>query len=75
MTYVNTGLFYFAVLLIVVFSIFPFYYAIITSLKTGTAIFTINYLPRDIDFSNYVNVLTGRTFIRNLGRRVSIICE
>ena len=72
MTYVKTGLFYFAVLLIVVFSIFPFYYAIITSLKTGTAIFTINYLPRDIDFSNYVNVLTGRTFIRNLGNSVLI---
>ena len=72
MTYVKTGLFYFAVLLIVVFSIFPFYYAIITSLKTGTAIFTINYLPRDIDFSNYVSVLTGRTFIRNLGNSVLI---
>ncbi|MAM12857.1 MAG: sugar ABC transporter permease, partial [Rhizobiaceae bacterium] len=30
--------FYFAVLLIVVVAVFPFYYAILTSLETGTAL-------------------------------------
>jgi trehalose/maltose transport system permease protein len=66
MDYVKTGSFYLLVVVIVLFSIFPFYYAILTSLKTGTAIFAINYLPRDVDWGNYVSVLTGRTFLRNL---------
>ena len=72
MTYVKTSLFYLAVVVIVVFSVFPFYYAIITSLKTGTALFSVTYLPKNVDFSNYISVLTGRTFIRNLGNSVLI---
>ena len=44
--------FYFAVLLIVVVAVFPFYYAILTSLETGTALFRVNYLPEVIDFAN-----------------------
>ena len=31
--------------LIVLFAVFPFYYAIITSFKSGTAIFQVDYLP------------------------------
>jgi trehalose/maltose transport system permease protein len=72
MDYVKTGAFYLLVAVIVIFSIFPFYYAILTSLKTGTAIFSINYLPRDVDFGNYVSVLTGRTFLRSLVNSVFI---
>ena len=41
--------FYALVVIIVVISIFPFYYAILTSFKSGTAIFEINYFP--VDFS------------------------
>jgi trehalose/maltose transport system permease protein len=72
MDYVKTGAFYLLVAVIVIFSIFPFYYAILTSLKTGTAIFSINYLPRDVDWGNYVSVLTGRTFVRNLVNSIFI---
>jgi trehalose/maltose transport system permease protein len=72
MDYVKTGAFYLLVAVIVIFSIFPFYYAVLTSLKTGTAIFSINYLPHDVDFGNYVAVLTGRTFLRNLLNSVFI---
>ena len=35
--------FYLAVVLIVVVAVFPFYYAIITSFKTGTSLFEVNY--------------------------------
>ena len=34
-----------AVVVIVVVAVFPFYYAIITSFKTGTALFEVNYWP------------------------------
>ena len=59
-------MFYYAVVLIVVIAIFPFYYAFLTSLKTGSALFTVTYFPTDWDFSNYVSVLSGRTFVRSL---------
>lgn len=72
MNMVKTGLFYFAVVLIVVIAVFPFYYAILTSLKTGTAIFEVTYWPKDVSFANYASVLGGRTFIRNLVNSVFI---
>ena len=58
--------FYAAVVLIVVISVFPFYYAILTSFKTGTAIFEVTYWPTGFDLANYNKVLTQATFPRNL---------
>ena len=72
MNMVKTGLFYFAVVLIVLVAVFPFYYAILTSLKTGTAIFEVTYWPKNVSFANYASVLGGRTFIRNLANSVFI---
>ena len=42
MKYVKSGSFYLLVVVIVVFSIFPFYYAIVTSFSTGTALFAVH---------------------------------
>jgi trehalose/maltose transport system permease protein len=64
--------FYALVVVIVVFSIFPFYYTIVTSFATGTAIFDINYFPRHFDWANYQTVLGGRTFPRNILNSVFI---
>ena len=58
--------FYLLVLVIVVVAVFPFYYAIITSFKTGTALFQVDFWPKSISFSNYVSVLTQGSFPRNL---------
>ncbi len=58
--------FYIAVVLIVVISVFPFYYAVLTSFKTGTAIFEVDYWPKSFDLANYDKVLTQATFPRNL---------
>lgn len=66
MSIFKTTLFYAAVVLIVVIAIFPFYYAFLTSLKTGSALFSVTYLPTSWDFSNYVNVLTRGEFLRAL---------
>jgi trehalose/maltose transport system permease protein len=65
-TYTKSALFYLLVAIIIVISVFPFYYAILTSLEKGTAIFEVNYLPITLDFSNYRDVLTTGTFPRNL---------
>lgn len=59
-------LFYALVVFIVVVSVFPFYYAILTSLKSGTDLFRITYWPTSIDFSNYVTVFSQGSFPRNL---------
>jgi trehalose/maltose transport system permease protein len=60
------GLFYLLVGVIILFAVFPFYYAIITSFKSGTAIFNVDYLPTQFSLANYVSVLTQGNFARNL---------
>jgi trehalose/maltose transport system permease protein len=66
--YFKTTAFYAFVFLIVLQAVFPFYYAIITSLKTGTALFEITYLPNSFSLQNYSDVLFkgNGTFIQNL---------
>ncbi|TFF25320.1 carbohydrate ABC transporter permease [Jiella endophytica] len=61
----RTG-FYALVVFIVLFSVFPFYYAILTSLKSGTALFRVNYLPVDFSLANYTSVLTNGVFPTNI---------
>ena len=67
----KTG-FYALAVFIVLFSIFPFYYAILTSLKSGTALFRINYLPIDFSLVNYTNVLTNGVFPLNIVNSVIV---
>jgi trehalose/maltose transport system permease protein len=64
--------FYALVVVIVVFSVFPFYYAIITSFATGTQLFEVNYLPKSFDWGNYESVLGGRNFVRSILNSVFI---
>ena len=63
---VRRAAFYLLVAAIVVIAVFPFYYAIITSLKSGTALFQVDYWPKMFTLSNYVTVFTIGTFPRNL---------
>lgn len=67
----NTA-FYALVALIIIIAVFPFYYAILTSFKSGTALFEINYLPRNISFGNYADVLANDSFLRNLGNSLLV---
>jgi trehalose/maltose transport system permease protein len=50
-------LFYALVIFIVVVSVFPFYYAILTSLKSGTDLFRVTYWPTSFSLDNYYDVL------------------
>ena len=58
--------FYLLVAVIVVVAVFPFYYAILTSFESGTALFRINYWPESLSLQNYANELTTGSFPRNL---------
>ncbi|PKR90923.1 sugar ABC transporter permease [Pleomorphomonas diazotrophica] len=71
-TYTKTASFYLLVAVIVFVSVFPFYYAILTSFKSGTALFEINYLPTHFTLDNYIAVLTTGVFVRNLGNSILV---
>ena len=62
----KTTLFYLLVVAIVVISVFPFYYAILTSFKSGTDLFRITYWPTSFSLANYEDVLANGAFPRNL---------
>src|SRR5690554_1533326 len=62
----KTVLFYALVVVIVVVSVFPFYYAILTSFKSGTDIFRVTYWPVSFSWENYSAVLNQAGFPRNL---------
>lgn len=64
--------FYALVVVIVVFSVFPFYYAIVTSFSTGTDLFRINYWPKTFNWANYEQVLGQPNFIRSIWNSVFI---
>jgi trehalose/maltose transport system permease protein len=67
-------LFYLAVALVVLIAVFPFYYAVLTSFKTGTAIFRVTYLPdfSNLNWGNYEAVLSGRNFPRSVANSIFI---
>jgi trehalose/maltose transport system permease protein len=64
--------FYALVLVIVVFSVFPFYYALVTSFSTGTELFKVNYWPKVFSWANYEAVLGGKNFTRSIWNSVFI---
>lgn len=68
----KTAAFYLLVAIIVFVSVFPFYYAILTSFKSGTALFEINYFPTHFSLDNYIAVLTTGVFVRNLGNSILV---
>lgn len=71
-TILQNFLFYSGVTVIVVISVFPFYYAVITSFETGTAIFSPNLLPEAFSLGNYETVLGQRSFFRSVVNSVLI---
>lgn len=64
--------FYVLVTVIVIFAVFPFYYAVLSSFERGPDLFTVNYLPVSFDFENYRAVLGSRNFLRSILNSVLI---
>jgi trehalose/maltose transport system permease protein len=54
------------VLFIVVYTLFPFYWAVVTSLKQGSALFEVEAWPRHPAWENYSLVFTEQPFGRYL---------
>jgi trehalose/maltose transport system permease protein len=60
------------IVIISVYALFPFYYAIITSFKSGSAIFEVTYWPTDFSLANYLGVLRSGSFPRNIVNSVIV---
>lgn len=60
------------VVLILVFCLFPFYYAIITSFKSSSELFQASYWVNQLHFDNYQHILGQETFIHSLFNSVLV---
>ena len=54
------------VALIVVYTIFPFYWAIVSSLKQGSELFNVDLIPPHPAWGNYAHVFADQPFGRNI---------
>jgi trehalose/maltose transport system permease protein len=68
MQYVSRGLFWLLIIIILLYTLFPFYWAIATSLKTSGELNKAppSYFPGKIDFSHYDAVFHNGTFTKAL---------
>ncbi|MCB9957903.1 MAG: carbohydrate ABC transporter permease [Rhodospirillaceae bacterium] len=61
-----TAAFYAAVAVIVVYTVFPFYWAVNSSLQTPQELFDVTWFPFSFSFGNYAHVFDGQPFGRNI---------
>lgn len=54
------------VAIIAVYAVFPFYYAVVSSLRKGSDLFTVAYAPEQIDLSNYLVLFARQPFGLNI---------
>ena len=71
-TAIKKGLFFLLVAAIVLYAVFPFYYAILSSMKSGAALFRVDYFPLSWNFDNYVNVFRLNPFATNIWNSVVV---
>lgn len=57
--------FYLLMLLIILYTVFPFYWAIVSSLKPPSEMFRVDFFP-PLNFDNYVGVFQAQPFARNI---------
>ncbi len=60
------GFFYLLVAAIVLYTVFPFYWAIVSSLKLGSGLYSIEAFPSDPAWSNYLAIFREQPFGRNI---------
>src|SRR5687768_17017125 len=58
--------FYGLMALIVFYAVFPFYWAVISSLKSGSAIFLVELIPSTASLENYRALFVEQSFARNI---------
>jgi trehalose/maltose transport system permease protein len=72
MKYLSRIGFYTLVALIVFYAAFPFYWAIVTSLKDGSDLFKVEYLPAHPTLINYSNILGTESFLQSVVNSVIV---
>jgi len=65
-------LFFALVAVIITVAVAPFYYAIVTSLKSGTALFQVDLFPLAPVWDNYAAVFREQPFGRNIANSVAV---
>ncbi|RTR07054.1 carbohydrate ABC transporter permease [Halomonas nitroreducens] len=63
---------YALIAVVLVYAIFPFYYAVITSLKPSSELFRVDFWLTSLDFSNYVQIFTQKSFVRAIFNSILI---
>ncbi|MGE4249519.1 MAG: carbohydrate ABC transporter permease [Parvibaculaceae bacterium] len=58
--------FYALLALILFYAVFPFYWAVVSSLKTGSAIFLVELIPSKVSLENYRALFVEQSFARNI---------
>lgn len=58
--------FYLLIAAIIFYAVFPFYWAIISSLKSGSSIFQVEFFPSDASLANYGALFAEQPFGRNI---------
>ncbi|CBV43560.1 carbohydrate ABC transporter permease [Halomonas elongata] len=56
--------FYALIAVVLFYAIFPFYYAVITSLKPSSELFRVDFWPSSFDLVNYARILGEKSFVR-----------
>ncbi len=57
---------------LLLYAVFPFYYAVLTSLKPSASLFQVSYWIDTLDFSNYAAVLEQRSFLHAIGNSLLV---
>lgn len=57
---------------IMVYAIFPFYYAVITSLKPSSELFRVDYWLSSVDFGNYAQIFSQKSFVQAIGNSILV---
>ena len=67
-SYINRGLFWLLIAFILVYTIFPFYWAIVSSIKPNEELFStpVRYWPTKVDWSHYQYVFENGDFLKAL---------
>ena len=64
--------FWLLVAVLMLYAVFPFYYAVITSLKPSSELFRVDYWLSSLDFSNYASVLSQGSFVASIWNSIVV---
>jgi trehalose/maltose transport system permease protein len=64
--YLGKVAFYLLIAGIIFYAVFPFYWAIVSSLKTGSSLFEVEFWPSHPTLENYVALFEEQPFARNI---------